>query len=60
MQFQRNNKIIFAIFGSQIKTKNLHNNRPICVVPMCQCGLRNEFNFWSVHRIMNTSGLLQS
>ena len=22
--------------------------------------LRNEFNFWSVHEIMNTSGLLQS
>ena len=22
--------------------------------------LRNEFNFWSVHGIMNTSGLLQS
>ena len=22
--------------------------------------LRNEFNFWKVHRIMNTSGLLQS
>ena len=22
--------------------------------------LRNEFNFWNVHGIMNTSGLLQS
>ena len=22
--------------------------------------LRNEFDFWNVHRIMNTSGLLQS
>ena len=22
--------------------------------------LRNEFNFWKVHGIMNTSGLLQS
>ena len=22
--------------------------------------LRNEFNFWNVHEIMNTSGLLQS
>ena len=23
------------------------------------CYLRNEFNFWNVHGIMNTSGLLQ-
>ena len=27
--------------------------RPECKV------LRNEFNFWKVHRIMNTSGLLK-
>ena len=25
-----------------------------------QIQLRNEFNFWNVHGIMNTSGLLQS
>ena len=26
----------------------------------CRIHLRNEFNFWNVHEIMNTSGLLQS
>ena len=25
-----------------------------------QVDLRNEFDFWKVHRIMNTSSLLQS
>ena len=25
-----------------------------------QCRIRNEFNFWNIHKIMNTSGLLQS
>ena len=25
----------------------------------CTVHLRNEFNFWNVHGIMNTSGLLQ-
>ena len=38
----------------------------ICYVVCCfashikQIYLRNEFNFWNVHGIMNTSGLLQS
>ena len=27
---------------------------------ICGVHLRNEFNFWNVHGIMNTSGLLQS
>ena len=30
-------------------------------VPLNECmQLRNEFNFWNVHGIMNTLGLLQS
>ena len=59
MQFEGNNKIIFDIFGAQLLKKILFINRPI----KCQCGqvyLRNAFNFWSVHGIMNTLGLLQN
>ena len=29
-------------------------------IPVEQFHLRNKFNFWSVHGIMDTSGLLQS
>ena len=39
--------------------KNINNI--ICVLYLCIRGvLRNEFNFWKVHGIMNTSGLVQS
>ena len=31
------------------------------IIQFHRCGyLRNEFNFWNVHGIMNTSGLVQS
>ena len=36
-----------------------HNVILICVRTVCKGYLRNEFGFWKVHGIMNTSGLLQ-
>ena len=46
--------------------KNVLANMCIFATEYLLCGnqkqnaLRNEFNFWNVHGIMNTSGLLQS
>ena len=31
-----------------------------CWISFAPVFLRNEFNFWNVHGIMNTSGLVQS
>ena len=33
---------------------------PVFVNQACSVYLRNEFNFWKVHGIMNSSGLVQS
>ena len=43
--FLKNKNIIFKIRRSKVTD---------------YAALRNEFNFWNVHGIMNTSGLLQS
>ena len=38
-----------------------HGHRENSIPPTNKvCGGYNKFNFWSVHGIMNTSGLLQS
>ena len=38
----------------------MHIGMPILSLTSLGSHLRNEFNFWNVHAIMNTSGLLQS
>ena len=37
----------------------LHGASVSITFSVITCCLRNKFNFWNVHRIMNTSGLLQ-
>ena len=37
-----------------------HKGRLCYISVNCLVNLRNEFDFWKVHGIMNTSGLLQS
>ena len=39
---------------------HLHLFKPTFLSILTSLHLRNEFNFWKVHGIMNTSGLVQS
>ena len=53
---------IFMIFGihiCQVKTM-CHMQEYLPPSPFENVVLRNEFNFWNVHGIMNSSGLVQS